>query len=192
MKKSKTDVAVKVLLKNGVVIFPTDTVWGIGASIKKPKAIKKLYKIKKRDPKKPIAVLVADLKMAKRYGIFTKPALALANKYWPGGLTIIVKAKGTVPEEILRERRTIGLRQPNHKQVLFLIKKLRAGLVATSANFSGQPDNAKKSQLNPKLIKLADYIMAGENKGNKASTVIDTTVKPFKIIRPGELKISNS
>jgi L-threonylcarbamoyladenylate synthase len=183
---------VKIIKAGGVVIFPTDTVWGIGVSIDRPQAIKRLYQIKKREKNKATAVLTADLKMARKYGYFNHRAVKLAEKYWPGGLTLIVKAKKTVPRLIRGNNNSVGLRQPNHKFLLALLKCLNCGLVASSANFSGQPPPQKIKNLNKILVNLADYLIEGEAGGDQPSTVIDTTVKPFKVIRQGEVKISTT
>jgi len=172
------DKALNVLKKGGVIIFPTDTVWGIGASLKSQRGIKKLYQIKRREKGKPTAVLVADKKMAQNLGIINKEAEKLIDKYWPGGLTIVVKGKSGG---------TIGLRQPNQPLILKLIKNLGTGLVAASANFSGRPAPKTRKELDPQLVKLADLVLSGEARGGPASAVVDTTVKPFVIIRKSPL-----
>ena len=182
MYEEKINKAVSILKAGGVVIFPTDTVWGIGASINNPAGIEKLYKIKKREKDKPTAVLISDLNMANSIGKINKRASELINKYWPGGLTIIVKSKNNIE--------TIGLRQPNHQLALALIKKLGVGLIASSANFSGKTPPLKKEQLDGKLIDLADYVLPGESGAKPASTVIDTTKNPFVILRQGAVKLS--
>lgn len=182
MLEEKIVKAVSILKSGGVVIFPTDTVWGIGASLNSPQGIEKLYKIKKREKNKPTAVLVSDIKMAHSLAEINKQAQELINKYWPGGLTIIVKERGS--------QNTIGLRQPNHELALKLIRELGTGLVASSANFSGQNPPLKKDQLNKQLINLADFVLDGESGGKPASTVVDTTKNPFVILRTGLVKLS--
>lgn len=181
--------AVKVLKAGGVVIFPTDTVWGIGCSIERPEAIERLYKIKQREQNKPTAVLVGSLGQAKALGKFNAQALTLAQKYWPGGLTIIVKAKLIVPQSILGPNNTIGIRVPNHPLFISIVNNLGCGIIAASANFSDQPAPKKKNELDDKLIKLVDYFIDGESSGLAASTVVDTTQSPIKIIRQGSIKI---
>lgn len=185
---TKTEIinkTVKILKSGGVVIFPTDTVWGIGCSIENPDAIKKLYEIKRRELNKPTAVLVGSLKQANKLGIFNTKTLTLAQKYWPGGLTIIVKAKSMVPKNILGPNNTVGIRIPNHPLFLSIANNLDFGIVAGSANFVGQPTPTRKNQLDSNLIKLVDYVVDGESLGLFASTVVDTTLSPFKVVRQG-------
>lgn len=181
------DKAVGVLRKGGVIIFPTDTVWGIGCSLDKPQAIKKLYQIKKRDQSKPTAVLIGSLDQAKKLASFTPQALKLAKKYWPGGLTIVIKAKKSVSQLIQGEKGTIGLRMPDNELLLKILRKLNSGVVASSANFSGQPIPKTMTQIDSSLIKLSDLLVTGKAGGSLASTVIDLTSKPPQILRQGIL-----
>jgi L-threonylcarbamoyladenylate synthase len=183
------DKAVKILKEGGVIIFPTDTVWGIGASIDRLDAIRRLYQIKGREEGKPTAVLVNNQPLAGNLGIIDQEAQKLANEFWPGGLTLVVKAKAAVPKEILGQVGTIGLRQPNHPLALALIQKLGTGLVASSANFANQPAPTTKESLDSNLVQIVDFFLEGEAGGEPPSTVIDTTVKPFKVIRQGRVVI---
>ncbi len=189
MNKSSIDQVVKVLKEGGIVIFPTDTVWGIGANIQRLDGIRRLYEIKGREKSKPTAVLVAGIMVANKLGVIDKEANLLIGKFWPGGLTLIVKAKKTVPKEIASETGSVGLRQPDHKQALKLLEKLEVGLVTASANFAGQPPPKEKKHLDRRLIDQADFLLEGKAGGNPPSTVVDLTVKPSKIIRQGEVQI---
>lgn len=184
-EKAIIDQATKVFQKGGVVIFPTDTVWGIGVSIDQPQAIQKLYQIKKREKTKPTAVLVGSLVQAQQLGEINKKAESLIKKYWPGGLTIVVKAKKGVPRIIQGKGGTVGLRMPDHKLILKILTKLEKGIVASSANFAGQPLVTKRELIDQQLIEMVDLFIKGKSKRNLASTVIDLTKKPFKILRKG-------
>lgn len=177
--------AVKVFKNGGVVIFPTDTVWGIGVSIDQLDAIQRLYQIKKRRKSKPTAVLVGSFSQAKALGKINKTARNLIKKYWPGGLTIVVKAKKGVPKIIQGKKGTVGLRMPNDKLILKILQKLGKGIVASSANFAGQTIPATRKEINSYLIKTADLLIEGESKGDLASTVVDFSKKPFKVLREG-------
>lgn len=178
---------VETFKKGGVVIFPTDTVWGIGASLDKPQAIKKLYKLKKREQDKPTAVLVGSIAKAKKLGIINQQANHLIKKFWPGGLTIVVKAKTNVPSSILGPNKTVGLRMPNHQLILAILKKLSLGIVATSANIAGQPVPKEKNQISKELIQAVDLLVDGESQHYIASTVVDATDTPLKVIREGTI-----
>ena len=97
---NKIQQADKILNQGGIIAFPTETVFGIGALLNKPKAIRKIYRIKKRSRNKPLQVLVASLKEAQKLGKFNKRALELAKKHWPGPLTLIVYKTKLVPKLI--------------------------------------------------------------------------------------------
>jgi L-threonylcarbamoyladenylate synthase len=174
---------VEVLKNGGVVIFPTDTVWGMGVAADNPAAIKKFYKIKKREPNKPTAVLIADLAQAEELGEFDDEVREVAKKYWPGALTLVIPGKGDG---------TIGLRVPDWPLVQELCRKLGAGILAGSANFAGEGAPVKREELNPELVKLVDWVMppvAEAMGGQPASTVVDTTTRPWKILRQGAIKV---
>lgn len=185
-KKSKNlNSALRILQKGGIIIFPTDTVWGIGCLLNQPQAIKKLYQIKKREKSKPTAVLVASLAQAEKLAWFNLDARKLAKKFWPGALTIVLKAKKEAPDLILGKNQTIGLRQPNHNFLLKLLKKSKTSIVATSANFSGKEAPLCQEMIDSQLCKKADLILDFNFYGTLASTVVDLSSKPYKIIRQG-------
>jgi L-threonylcarbamoyladenylate synthase len=168
--------AVKILRSGGVIAFPTETVFGIGACLDQPEAIKRIFRLKKRSRKKPLQILVASLGQAKKYGRFNKQALALA-KQWPGPLTLVVYKTKLVPRLVTGGSNKVGLRVPDHKITLALIRKC-GPIVATSANLSGE-----KPALRASSIKInVDYVVAGKTKTGKASTVLDATLAA-KVLR---------
>ncbi len=172
--------AVKTLKAGGVIIFPTDTVWGLGVAADNPVAVKKFYLIKRREANKPTAVLVADLEQAEKLGQFSEKTRQLATKYWPGALTIVVKG---------RREKTIGLRVPDFPLVQELCRRLGSGIMAGSANYTGKLAPLKRGEISRKLSSQVDLVMAGECGGGLASTVVDTTVKPWKLLRQGPIQI---
>jgi len=167
-----------------IIVFPTDTVWGIGCSLEFPQTIKRLYQIKGRTKDKPTAVLAGDIKKAQKLGRFSGKAMEIAGQVWPGKVTLIVPAKKIIPKEILGKKRMIGIRIPNHVWLLSVLKELPLGIVASSANLSGQPAPLRKTMLNPRLIGQVDMIVSQiKGGGSSASAVIDTTTDPVKILR---------
>jgi L-threonylcarbamoyladenylate synthase len=172
--------AIRKLKAGGVVAFPTETVYGIGALISKPKAIARIYKIKKRPRSKPLQVLVSSLRQAKELGIFNAEALRLAKKDWPGPLTLVVKKTKKVPA-MVSPGKTVGLRVPAHRTVLDLIRKV-GPIVATSANISGKIPFHNKSAIAAGLKGL-NYVLPGKIRLGRASRVIDVT-EGSKLLRP--------
>ena len=183
--------ACKIIKKNGVIIFPTKCLYGIGVDAFNPKAIKKVFKIKKRDSKNPILVLInkkQDLKMLVREIPFQ--AKILMDKFWPGDITIIFKAKHDIPEQLTARTGKIGVRMPQHPVAYALVKNAGTPITGTSANISGTKGCSDIKKLDPKLIPSIDMILdAGKLKGGKGSTVIDVTVSPVKILRQGSILI---
>lgn len=169
--------AVKVLKKGGIVVFPTDTVYGFLADASNKKAVEKIYKIKKRVRLKPLPVFVKDIKMAKSLAVIDKNQEKILNQKWPGKYTFVLKAK----------KGTIALRVPNYKPLNILLKKINRPLAQTSVNISGQPALNKFKD----IIKLfetqktkPDLISnAGSLPKRKASAIIDLTKDKIKIIR---------
>lgn len=179
-KLKELNKAIEVLKKGGIVIFPTDTVYGIGCKWDNPSAISRIRNIKSTTQNLPI--LVASVSQAQKIGKISPQALGLINKYWPGGLTILVKSK--------KNDQKIGIRMPSSDNVKYIIENLGYPIIGTSANFHGQKAPTKSADLDPGLIKLVDYVVKGECKEGKESTVIDTTVSPTKILRRGAIIIS--
>lgn len=192
--------AVRVLRKGGVILFPTDTVWGIGASVAAPLGLRRLYAVKGRSHGKPTVVLVDSLEMAKQYGVFDARALTLAETHWPGALTLIIATrKDTVPALVRGRGATVGLRIPKHQLTQEIIHKLGAGIAAGSANLSGDPAPLVFSDIQKRLLEDVDYVVypsteervpRSERKDHMASTVVDTTVTPVRILRRGPINVS--
>ncbi|MDD5382373.1 MAG: L-threonylcarbamoyladenylate synthase [Candidatus Margulisbacteria bacterium] len=174
-------VAAKILRSGGVIAFPTETVYGIGALLSKPSAIRRIFKIKKRPRSKPLQVLIANMKQALELGKLNAKALKLAKKNWPGPLTLVVYKAGKVPKLVTGGTNKVGLRLPAHRTILALIRKV-GPLAATSANKAGEPSALTAKEVKHRLPGL-DYILAGRVKLGKASAVIDATDN-FKTLRP--------
>lgn len=168
-----------------VVIFPTDTVYGILCDAKNKKAVNKVFKIKKRSKQKFFPVFVKDIKMAKSIAKINKEKEDFLRKCWPGKTTVVLEKK---PFKIYGvNEKTIALRVPNYELLNLLLKKTNLFLVQTSANITGRktPKNAngimkdfREKKLKPDLI-----IDDGGILGNKPSTLIDLTTFPYKILR---------
>lgn len=184
--------AARVLKNGGVVIFPTDTVYGIGCLYNNKEGLLKIYKIKNRPQNLPLPILVSSIKQAESIVNMNELAKSLAKKYWPGGLTIILPLRH--PEldyHRAKDLKTpkLGIRIPNSKIVLSLIKQVGIPIIGTSANFHGKESVANFESLDPKLINLADYVLKGECAGGIESTIVDVTQNNIKILRKGAVSV---
>lgn len=189
----RIDEAVRVLNQGGIIIFPTDTAFGIGCRIDKNESIEKLFRIRKRPVDKATPVLVSSIEMVKDYvhQIPNEVKNSLIDKYWPGALTIILEAKiDMVPGLVRGDGKTVGLRMPNHKTALEIINKINVPLLGPSANFHGRQTPFDFKELDKDLIKLVDFVVEGKCLLKKPSTVIDCTKNPWEILRNGAIEIN--
>jgi L-threonylcarbamoyladenylate synthase len=194
---SKTvDAAIKVLKNGGLVIYPTETLYGIGADATNPAAIKKLSKYKNRPLGKPYSIAVTNQKMAEEFVELNATAKNLYSEFLPGPLTVISKGKHKVAKGIESEEGTLGIRIPNYKLVIDIVKKFERPITATSANASYKKRPYKISDILEKISEkqkeLIDLIIdAGEIPLNEPSTVIDTTLDDPVTLRQGEIKLTD-
>lgn len=172
--------AIKTLKSGGVIAFPTETVFGIGALLTKPEAIQRIFEIKRRPKNKPLQILIATMTQAKKLGRFNKMAFELAEKHWPGPLTLVIPKTKLVPKIATGGTSKVGLRMPDHKAALELIKKC-GPIVASSANRSEEKPALTTKEVKEKLPEV-DYIVPGRVKSGRASKVIDVT-KGFITLR---------
>lgn len=180
--------AVEVFRAGGVVIFPTDTVWGIGASVTSSLGIENLYRIKKRDAQKPTALLVGHLRQATDYGIFSDEHLRALSRYWPGALTVVVKARDTLPPQVCNDQGGVGIRWPKSEFVEQVTNRLSAALVTTSANVSGGLTPTLRSEIEVSFMSRADLVVDFEQRlSGTSSTVVDLLEAEPRIIRQGEM-----
>ncbi len=185
------DKATTVIKSGGVVIFPTDTAFGIGCRIDNESAVTRLFNIRKRPENKATPVLVSDKEMASKWVDEISPsANKLIKKHWPGGLTIILPSHDArVPSLVKGGSDTLGVRMPDHEDILRIIQGVGVPILAPSANFSGEQTPFTIDELNPKLVRLADFVLPGECKVKEPSTVVDSTVTPYKVLREGAVKL---
>ncbi len=168
-----------------IVAFPTDTVWGIGC-ILSDECVKKLYKIK-RGRKKPFVLFIPEESWIRRYARkLGKNMHSLLENYWPGPLTVILRAKKDAPKGLVSRTGGIAFRIPAHKELLGVLKELDSPLVATSANLPGEPTPKKADEIN---IPQVGYIMKGKSYRHIPSTVIDISVSPPVLRRNGPISI---
>jgi len=179
--------AVAVLQRGGLVAFPTDTVYGVGAAAFAAEAVQRLYEVKGRSAEKAIAVLVArEADLTQVAAALTPSARALALRFWPGPLTLVVPKHPALPEAVSAGP-TVGVRQPDHPVAQALLR-LSGPLAATSANLSGQSSATTAEEVLSQLGGRIDLLLdGGQTPGGVASTVIDCTAEPPVILRPGPI-----
>jgi L-threonylcarbamoyladenylate synthase len=188
--------AVKVLKNGGLVIYPTETLYGIGADATNPSAIKKLTEYKNRPFGKPYSIAVANQKMAENYVQLNNTAQKLYKTFLPGPLTIISNGKHKVAPGVESEDGKLGIRIPNYKLVVDIVKKFGKPITATSANASYKKRPYKISDIlgsiSSKQKNLIDLIIdAGKLPKREPSTVIDTTLDEPVTLRQGEIKLKS-
>lgn len=174
--------AAEFLKRGGVVIFPTDTVYGFLADASNKKAVNKIYKIKKRPRSKPLAVFVKDFKMAKELAEISEKQMGMLKKYWPGKYTFVLNRKNKMG--------TIALRIPKYKPLNDLLKKINKPLAQTSANISGKPVLNKINDIINFVKKCGTsdvphflIVDGGDLPKRKPSKIIDLTGKVLTRLR---------
>ena len=183
--------AVSVLKKGGVVVFPTDTCYGLAADATSLKAVKKLYRIKGRDFHKPVHVIFPDVTWLSRMVMLDTSTLKLMNRFMPGPVTLVLplKIEGKTWELLSAGTKTLGVRMPDNKLALDLVRRFGKPITATSANVSGMPDTYAISeiqkQFKEKEGKPDFYLDGGRLKKNKPSTVVLIASNNAKILRQG-------
>lgn len=180
------------LLEIGKIgIFPTDTVFGICCRMDSNSSIKKIYEIKNREENKPFLVLASNISQIEEYAYLNEKAKILAGKYWPGPLTIILESKIEKVDPILRANRsTVGVRIPKFAELTEVIENLGIPIVAPSANISGRQAPIEFNQIDKEIVEKVDFIVTGECKIKKPSTIIDSTNENLMVIREGAIDIN--
>ena len=177
---------VKILQKGGVIAFPTDTVYGLGADAFNTRAVERVYEIKNRPGHQQFPLLVADVEqLATLAEPIPEFAWFLVRRFWPGGLTLVLSRKDSLPAH-LASGPTIAVRVPNHPVCLALIEGLGKPITGTSANVSGQPAALTAEEVKQQLAGRIDLIVdGGKCPGGRESTIVDVTHEPPTILRQG-------
>lgn len=181
-------------LKAGkLIIYPTDTVYGVGGIIESEETIENIYKAKERNFKSPLIVLVSDVEKIEKIAYINEKNREkiekLIKRFWPGGLTIILKRKDNVPDIMVSGGATVGVRMPEHEIALNIISRAGGMLPTTSANISGEATPKSYAELSEKFKSRVDIIVdGGECPIGSASTIIDMSDEP-KILRLGAISV---
>ena len=186
---SCTDELVGIMRGGGLVAVPTETVYGLAGNGLDEKAVAEIYEVKGRPEVKPLSLMVHDAASMERYCENVPPqAYTLAKKFWPGPLTIVMKAKPRVPEIVRAGGETVGLRCPDHPLTLELLEKSGVPFAAPSANPSGEPSPKNADSVLKYFDGKIDAVLDGGECGiGWESTLIDLSRTPYRILRQGAL-----
>lgn len=179
--------AISTLQHGGVIAFPTDTVYGIGASLEHPEALRRIYDLKGRSPDKPLPILIARVTMLDTLSPDVDERLvALAEQFWPGALTIILPAADHLPAEVKAPDNTIGVRLPNHSIPLTIAERAGGAIATTSANLSGEDAAHAAAQIQDAFGATIDVVLdGGFSPQQNASTVIRVVDGEIVVLREG-------
>ncbi len=178
--------AVEILKRGGIVAYPTDTVYGLGSDAFNIESIKRIYAVKKRPDTMPLPVLLADSSKLQDIAVVPEIAWRLIERFWPGGLTLVLKKRDTLPDIITAGGDYIAVRVPAHDVPLRLIRALGRPIVGTSANISGKLSPLTAAEVEGQLDGKVDMIIdGGKCSGGVESTVVDVTGESPVILRAG-------
>jgi L-threonylcarbamoyladenylate synthase len=181
--------AVAILKSGGVIAFPTETFYGLGADARNEAAIEKLFEIKGRDFRNPILVVIGD---SGHLDAFAEDIPAEARKFmerfWPGPLTIVFRAAPSVSPKLTAATGKIGIRLTSHPIARELSRRLGGPLTATSANLTGAPECSSAQEVLSQLEgRIGGLVDGGRTPGGKGSTIVDVTVFPVRVLREGAI-----
>ncbi|HEX6173354.1 MAG TPA: L-threonylcarbamoyladenylate synthase [Candidatus Binatia bacterium] len=185
--------AIASLERGDVVVFPTETVYGLGADALNPAAVEKVFKLKGRNPDTPIPIIVADQAMLKDL-VEEIPSIArkLMERFWPGPLTLVLPAVPGTPKQLLNRTGGIGVRISSQPIATQLARDLRRPLTATSANPSGQPAASTIEQAQNYFAgEIEIFLDGGKLPSKSGSSVVEVSDERIKIIREGEISIES-
>lgn len=183
------DLVAATLRAGGLVAFPTDTVYGVAASIDRPDAVSALYQVKGRPLDRPIPVLVSDRSQVARLTAEVDPAIEqVLARFWPGPLTVALPAASWIPHEIVRDSGRVGLRMPDHPLALAIIAAAGGALATTSANRSGEPAAQTVAEAAAALGDRVELLVdGGRTESGVPSTVIVVDGRRISVARRGAL-----
>ena len=182
--------AARVLERGGVVAFPTETFYGLGAAALDPAAVRRIFELKGRPETKPVLLLVDSIAMAETVGEVSARARALMSRHWPGALTLVLRARASVPKDVTAGTDTVGVRLSPHPVARGLVGALGGPVTAPSANPSGLEPATTASAVLAYFGDALDLVLdGGPTPGGEPSTVLDTTVEPPRVLRRGAVKV---
>lgn len=189
------ETAVEWIMEGKLIGFPTNSVYGLGGDPLNLSLLERIYNIKFRERSKGFLLLVSDCEEASKIAEFNSNAKKLANHFWPGQLTLILKRRepNIIPLEVTALQDTIGLRVPENEIILKILEILKqkgrfGGIIGTSANYSGEPPSISGAEVARKFLGTIDYIIdSGKSKSQIPTTIVDCTSDGLKFLRIGKI-----
>lgn len=176
---------VECLKSGGVIIYPTDTTYGLGCDIFNRKAMKKIFQIKQRDQRKPFSFICNDLAEISTYAQVSNFAFKTLKRHLPGAYTFVLEATKIVPDSLSTKQKTVGVRMPENAIAQAIVAELGNPLVTTSANISGEDTPEDPQDIEASMGQLVDYVIDGGVSINEASSVISLLNDDTEILRQG-------
>ena len=188
---NELDKAFAALANGGVVVFPTDTLYGLGADVFSLPALQRIFAIKGRPAELALPVLVAGLDQVESVALpMSNQAQELAERFWPGPLTLVMRRSPELPDLVTGGADTVAVRMPAHRIPLAVARRLGRPITGTSANLSRQPDLLDLDSIENQLGNLVDYIIrSGPPPEGTGSTVVDITRNEPRLLREGAISL---
>ena len=190
VSKNQINHVIDILMSDGVVAFPTETVFGVGVRFGSHKAIDALMEAKKRDYSKAITLMVPYQEDIQKYAVVDEISQKIIDHFMPGMLTLVLKKKESVDSYMTNGKETIGIRIPDDEYVLSLLKKVGPMLV-TSANLSNHPNTTTTQEVLEQLNHRIDVVVDGKTQQRVASTVVEVIDHQINILREGQISSEN-
>ena len=181
---------VETLQKGGVIVYPTDTIYGLGCDLFNPDSIRKIHRLKKLDGKKPLSFVCSDLKDISQYAYVSNYAYKVMKRLLPGAYTFILKATKMVPKVALTKQNTVGIRIPDNPICLALVKELGHPIISTSVYKAEEVLYNDPEEIEEKFGKQLDLLIDGGIIAAEHSSIIDLSEEAPKIIRKGKGDVS--
>lgn len=191
MNSDSMKLASEIVLHGGLIVYPTDTVYGLGGNPRDAGAVERVFAAKQRETK-PMPILVSGLPEAERLVEFDKLSLALARKHWPGPLTLVLPMKEALPLQIHQGTGSVGVRVPGSEDCRRLISACGGSLTGTSANLSGRPSSRTAAEALAELGKVVDLVLDGGHLSGIESTVIRVGKGAIEVLREGPIRVSDA
>jgi len=182
--------AVELLEKGAVIAYPTDTTYGIGCSIFNKRGIERIYLLKQRAMKKPFSFICSELSEVACYSKVSNYSFKILKRYLPGPYTFVLNASGVVPDLLVTRQKTVGIRIPNNKICMAIVKQLGHPIITTSANISGEEPIGDPVQVEQELGKKLDLVINGGILSADVSSVISLINDIPEVLRKGTGDVS--